>query len=326
MGEIRRKTVMLAVLLGIASALAPLHAVADYPDKPVRLIVAYPAGGATDVIARAVAARLRDRLKQAVVVENRPGASGMIGTEAVAKAAPDGYTLVFAASDTHSINPHVYPTIRYDARRDFVPVALVGWLPFGLIVSPSLQATSVAQFIAQAKQNPGKVTFASWGVGSSGHVAMEMLRGESSVNLLHVPFQGAAPALTAVMGGQVDAMLVPMVLAESNHRSGKVRLLGVASPRRFAGVPDVPTFSEQGTPLLIRTFLGIMAPAKVAPETVARLNREANTVLEDPQLRELLIKNGVEAATATPQEFQSLLDSEYARWGKTVREGHITAE
>jgi tripartite-type tricarboxylate transporter receptor subunit TctC len=326
MGEIRRKTVMLAVLLGIASALAPLHAVADYPDKPVRLIVAYPAGGATDVIARAVAARLRDRLKQAVVVENRPGASGMIGTEAVAKAAPDGYTLVFAASDTHSINPHVYPTIRYDARRDFVPVALVGWLPFGLIVSPSLQATSVAQFIAQAKQNPGKVTFASWGVGSSGHVAMEMLRGESSVNLLHVPFQGAAPALTAVMGGQVDAMLVPMVLAESNHRSGKVRLLGVASPRRFVGVPDVPTFSEQGTPLLIRTFLGIMAPAKVAPETVARLNREANTVLEDPQLRELLIKNGVEAATATPQEFQSLLDSEYARWGKTVREGHITAE
>jgi tripartite-type tricarboxylate transporter receptor subunit TctC len=167
-----------AVSCGLASVPAPA---ADYPDRPIKIVVAYPPGGATDVMARAVALRLGERVKQTVLVENRPGASGQIGTTYVAKSAPDGYTLSFTAADTHSINPHVYPKIAYDARRDFVPVAQVGYLPIALIVNPSVKATNVKEFIALAKQQPGKLTFASFGTGSSSHVAMEMLKAEAKI-------------------------------------------------------------------------------------------------------------------------------------------------
>ena len=196
-------------LFTVGGFLLAAPALADYPDRPIKLVVAYPAGGATDVTARAVAQRLSERLKQAVVVENRAGAAGMIGTDYVAKAAPDGYTLMFTAADTHSINPHVYPKITYDARKDFTPIAQVGYLPIALIVSPQLQAKNVAEFIALARKSPGKMSYASFGVGSSGHVAMEMLNIQSKIELLHVPYQGAAPAIAAVMAGQVDAMMVP---------------------------------------------------------------------------------------------------------------------
>jgi len=204
----------LAVTLGLAFAATTLSVrAADYPDHPIKMVVAYPAGGATDVMARAIAQRLGDRLKQPVVIDNRPGASGQIGTDVVAKSAPDGYTLIFTAADTHSINPHVYPKIAYDARRDFTPVAQVGYLPLALIVNPSVKATNVKEFIALAKAQPGKLTYASFGVGSSSQVAMEMLKAETKIDLLHVPFQGAAPAVTAIIGGQVDAMMVPLTLA-----------------------------------------------------------------------------------------------------------------
>jgi tripartite-type tricarboxylate transporter receptor subunit TctC len=299
---------------------------AEYPDKPIRIVVAYPAGGATDVITRVIGARLGERLKQPVVVENRPGASGMIGSDFVAKSAPDGYTFFYTAADTHSINPHVYPKIAYDARRDFTPVALAGYNPFALVVKPGLAATNVAEFIKLAKEHPGRLTFASWGVGSSGHAGMEMFKGAAKIQLLHVPFQGAAPAIAAVMGGQVDSMMVPLTLAEPNHRAGKVRILAVATPRRSAGAPDVPTLTEQGVPLAIAPWQGLLGPANLPSAVVTLVNREFNAVLSDPQMREQLLKNGLEVSTGTPQDFKTLLDSEYERWGKTIREANIRAE
>jgi tripartite-type tricarboxylate transporter receptor subunit TctC len=300
-------------------------ALADYPDRPIKLVVAYPAGGATDVTARAVAQRLSERLKQAVVVENRAGAAGMIGTDYVAKAAPDGYTLMFTAADTHSINPHVYPKITYDARKDFTPIAQVGYLPIALIVSPQVQAKNVAEFIALARKSPGKMSYASFGIGSSGHVAMEMLNIQSKIELLHVPYQGAAPAIAATMAGQVDAMMVPLVLAVPNDAAGKVRLLGAATPSRFAGAPNAPTFAEQGIPLNSAPWVGILAPARVPQDIVEKLNRELNASLQDPQIRETLIKNGLDPATSSQPAFKTLLEAEYERWGKTITTANIKA-
>jgi tripartite-type tricarboxylate transporter receptor subunit TctC len=311
--------VMVAASCGWASA-------ADYPDHPIKIVVAYPPGGATDVMARAVAQRLSERVKQTVLVENRPGASGQIGTAYVAKSAPDGYTLILTAADTHSINPHVYPKIAYDARRDFVPVAQLGYLPIALIVNPSVKATNVKEFIALAKQQPGKLTFASFGTGSSSHVAMEMLKAEAKIDLLHVPFQGAAPAVTAVLAGQVDSMMVPLTLAVPYHRAEKVRLLGVAAPVRFAGASDLPTFTEQGIPLNSAPWLGVLAPAKTPQETVELLNREFNAVLDDQEVQQTLLKNGLARETRTPAEFKAFLESEYERWGATIRGANIKSE
>ncbi len=314
----------LSVFLLMAGSLAlSTPALAEYPDHPIKMVVAYPPGGATDVTARAVAQRLSERIKQPVVIENRAGAAGMIGTDYVAKAPADGYTIMFTAADTHSINPHVYPRIAYDARRDFVPVAQVGYLPIALIVSPQVQAKTVSEFLALARKDPGKMTYASFGVGSSGHVAMEMLNIQSKIELLHVPYQGAAPAIAALMAGQVDAMMVPLVLAVPNDAAGKVRLLGAATPTRFAGAPNAPTFAEQGIPLNSAPWVGILAPAKVPQDIVEKLNRELNAALQDPQVRETLIKNGLDPATSSQPAFKALLDTEYDRWGATIKAANI---
>jgi tripartite-type tricarboxylate transporter receptor subunit TctC len=205
-------------------------------------------------------------------------------------------------------------------------VALAGYNPFALVVKRGLAATNVAEFIKLAKEHPGRLTFASWGVGSSGHAGMEMFNGAAKIQLLHVPFQGAAPAIAAVMGGQVDSMMVPLTLAEPNHRAGKVRILAVATPRRSAGAPDVPTLTEQGVPLAIAPWQGLLGPANLPSAVVTLVNREFNAVLSDPQMREQLLKNGLEVSTGTPQDFKTLLDSEYERWGKTIREANIRAE
>jgi tripartite-type tricarboxylate transporter receptor subunit TctC len=311
--------------LALATAVSPAVA-ADYPDHAIKMVVAYPPAGATDVMARAVAQRLGERLKQSVVVDNRPGASGQIGSDVVAKSPPDGYTIIFTAADTHSINPHVYPKIAYDAKRDFVPVAMVGYLPLALMVNPSVKANNLKEFIALAKASPGKLTYASYGLGSSSQVAMEMLAQHEKIDLLHVPFQGAAPALTAVMGGQVDAMMVPLTVAWPNHQSGKVRVLGVAAPKRFAGTPEVPTFTEQGVPLVSAPWIGVLAPAKTPADIVDKLSREIAAVGDDPQVQETLVKNGLQPDVKKAPEFKTFLDTEYERWGATIKAANIKLE
>jgi tripartite-type tricarboxylate transporter receptor subunit TctC len=305
---------------------APTHADASYPDHPIRLVVPYPAGGSTDVVARAVAQHMGERLNQTVIVDNRPGASGMIGTEWIAKQAPDGYTLEFTASDTHSINPHVYPNIRYDARKDFTPVGLVGYLPMALVVRATLPVKTTADFIALAKQDPGKLTYASYGVGSSSQVAMEMLDTRAGIKLLHVPFQGAAPAITAVIAGQVDAMMVPLTLAEPNYRAGKVRLLGVALQKPFPGMEDLPTFESQDLPISARAWLGIFGPARLPQPIVAKLNQTLNEVLKDPAVLETLVKNGLQPQAMSPDGFRDLVESDYQLWGDVVRKANIHLE
>ena len=312
--------------LGIVMTGAALAAQAAYPDKPIKMVVPYPAGGSTDVVARALAHKLGERLKQPVVIENRGGASGMIGSEYVAQQPADGYTVVFTAADTHSINPHVYAKMRYDAKKDFVPVGRVGFLTMALIVNPGKPSGSLSQYIDAARAKPGSFSYASWGNGSSSHVAMEMFNGDAKVKQVHVPYQGAAPALTAVIGGQVDAMMVPLTLAEPNHRAGKVKLLGVAAPKRIEWANDLPTFAEQGLPLDGRLWLGVLGPAKMPAEAVNVLNREINAALQDPALQETLRKNGLEIAGGTAQEFGKYLEAEYDRWGNTIRGASIRVD
>lgn len=311
--------------LGLLVAGAALAAQAAYPDKPIRMIVPYPAGGSTDVIARALAAGLGDRLKQSVIVENRGGASGMIGSEYVARQAADGYTLVFTAADTHSINPHVYAKMSYDAKRDFTPVGLVGFLTMALIVNPQQPAT-LPDYIKAAKVKPRGLTYASWGTGSSSQVAMEMFDSAAHIDQLHVPFQGAAPAITAVMAGQVDSMMVPLTLAEPNYRAGKVKLLGVAAPKRVPWATDLPTLAEQGLPLDGRLWLGVLGPAKMPADVVEALNREIDATLKSPAVQETMIKNGLQVQSGTAKDFANLLDTEYTRWGKTIADAKIHVE
>jgi tripartite-type tricarboxylate transporter receptor subunit TctC len=244
----------------------------------------------------------------------------------VARAAPDGYTLVWVTADTHAMNPHVYPKLPYDPRKDTTAIGIVGYFPYALIVNPNFPAKDMAEFVAQAKQRPGKITYASWGIGGSSHVAMEMFRAQGQFQVLHVPFTGAAPAIQAVIGGQVDSMIVPMSVAGPQQAGGKVRVLGLASPKRFAGAPDLPTFAEQGVPVNAGTWVGLMGPAKMPADIVAKLNTALNEVVNTPAMREALIKLNVDPATQTAQEFRAFVDAEYERWGKTIRDANIKVE
>ena len=317
--------VFIAAVLAFAGGVSDTRA--EYPEKPIRIVVPWPAGGGSDVVARVIAAPLGEQLKQSVIVENRPGANGAIGSEAVARAAPDGYTLVWVTADTHAMNPHVYPKLAYKPRTDFTAVGIVGYFPYALIVNPVFPANNVAEFVAQAKQKPGKVTFASWGVGGSAHVAMEMFRAQGQFDVLHVPYQGAAPAIQAVVGGQVDSMIVPMSVASPQAAGGKVKVLGLASPARFAAAPELKTFAEQGIAVDAGTWVGLMAPANTPADVITRLNRALNAVVENPQVRAQLVKINVDPAPVqTPQQFQAFIASEYDRWGKTIRGANIKAE
>jgi tripartite-type tricarboxylate transporter receptor subunit TctC len=302
------------------------HAQSTFPDKSIRMVVPYNAGGGTDVLARAIAAGAGKVLKQSIVVDNKPGASGMIGSDFVAKATPDGYTILMTAADTHSINPHVYPKIAYDAMKDFVPIAQVGLLPYALVVNPKVPAKNVKEFIALAQSQPGKMTYASWGVGSSSQVAMEMLKVMSKLDILHVPFTGAAPAMTAVLGGQVDAMFVPLSLAVPNAEAGKVVVIGLGAPARFVGAPNIPTLAEQGISLNTAPWISILGPAKMPKAAVDTIYNAVNEAVKDPQITELMIKGGLQLEVLNPEQFGKVLVSEFDRWGATVKAAGIKAD
>jgi tripartite-type tricarboxylate transporter receptor subunit TctC len=317
---------MLAAAGFAAAAFVSANASAEYPDKPIRLVVPWPAGGGSDVVARIVALPMGERLKQSVVIDNRPGANGAIGSDVVARAPKDGYTLIWVTADTHAINPHVYPKLTYDPRKDFASVGIAGYFPYALVANPAFPASSVAEFTARAKQNPGKVTFASWGIGGSSHVGMEMYMQQAGIQALHVPFQGAAPAIQAVVAGQVDAMVVPMSVADGYAKGGKLKLIGLAAPNRFAGAPDLKTMAEQGISVNAGTWVGIMAPAGTPPEVLAILNRALNATIESAATREALLKLNTEPSTMSVPQFKAFVDSEYDRWGKTIRDARIKLE
>ena len=317
--------------LGLCAMLATAsHAqTPTYPDRPIRMVVAWPAGGGTDSVARIVAKYLGDKLGQQVIVENRGGASGLVGTEYVARAAPDGYTIQYTVADSHSVNPHVFANVKFDALKDFTPVSLVGSMPNSLIVNPKLPAKDVADFIKLAKSEPGKLTFSSWGVASGGHIRMEAFESLEKIKLLHVPYQGSGPALAAVMAGDVDAMMAPYGLAEAGVKAGKLRALSIDTAQRLDTAPEVATFAEQGIPINLTFWQGILVPAKAPPYVAERIRKAMNEILADPKARADLTRVGVSVGipgTDTLSSTRSYFDAEYARWGKVIQDAGIKAE
>ena len=312
-------------ILATAALAACLSASAQgFPNKPVKIIVPFGPGGFTDVAARILQKELAPVLGQAVIIENRPGAGSTIGTDAVAKAAPDGYTLAMI-STAHVISPHVYKSIPYDAIKDFTPVMRLAEGPYVLAVHPSLPVKNVADLIALAKAKPGVIDFASSGNGSSQHLVGALFCSMAGVQLNHVPYKGSNQAMNDVIGGQVKVTFagVPNVLP--NVASGKLKALAVTTSTRYAEMPDVPTIAEAGVPGYDATiWLGLIAPRNTPHEIVQKLNADITRILSTPEAKKLMASAGVDVATSTPEQFGQLLQSEMDRWGKVVRETGAT--
>ena len=317
------KNICIAVFATLVSLAGGAQAQAPYPAQPVKLVVPWPAGGGTDAVSRHVASAMALQIKQQVVVDNRPGANGMLGTEAVSRAQPNGYTLGIASVETHAINPHVYKKVGYNVQKDFTPVAWVGQFPYAMAVRPGLEVRDIAGLVALAKAQPGKLSYASWGVGSSSQSAFEMFKQAAKIDVLHVPFQGAAPAITALASNQVDVLMVPLSVAMPQQQGGRLKLLGLASAKRLPAAPDLPTLTEQGFSVEGGTWLAVMGPAGLAPSVVEQVNRAVNAALDTAELRATLTKLGVEPLTSTPAGVQARIDAESARWSAVIKNAGI---
>lgn len=292
------------------------------PTRPVRLVVPYPPGGGIDIVARFIAPHMQERLGQPVVIENRGGAVGMIGSENVYRSPPDGLSYVVASADTHSINPHVYSDIRYNAR-EFAAVAPIATLDYMLVGRPNLEASTMKELVQLGKTR--ELTFASSGVGSSAQVVMEAMKQRYGLKMLHVPFGGSAPSAQAVMGSQVDLVMLPIAIAIANR--SKVKVFGVASDKRFEGAPDVPSLAEQGFPIgLEPAWIGLMAPPKTPIEICHAVDAVVMEIVRDPEARKRLTTLGLAPYTATVEEFAKHVSEEYDRWGKVVKAAGIRAD
>jgi len=313
---------MLVAALLIAAGLA--HA-QDYPVKPIRMIVPYPPGGGTDVVARIVNEKLSLELGQSIVIDNKGGAGGSVGTEIASKAAPDGYTILLTLS-SHTINPKLFPKLGYDVERDFIPISLAASIPQILVANPSVPASNLQELLAWMKANPGKVNYASVGVGSPAHIAGELLKLKSGVQMTHVPYKGGGPAMTDVIGGQVQLAIVSMPAALQFVKAGRVKALAVASAKRSASAPDVPTIAEGGLDVVVESWYGVLVPAKTPAPIVARLNAAMVKVLAMPDVKEKLFAQGAEAVSNTPAEFEAIIKEELGKWEYVIREAKITPE
>ena len=313
--------VMLAALAMVAPGFAQ-----EWPAKPLRVVVNFPPGGAADVLARALGLELTETLKQPLVVDNRPGANGNIGAEAVAKSPGDGYTLLMSSGGAVSINPFLYAKMPFDAEKDLVPVASVAVVRVYLVTHPSVPASSVKELVAYMKANPGKLSFGSAGTGSSPHIAGEMFKRAAQVDATHVPYKGAAPALADLLGGQVQFMFDPGP-GLRHAKDGKLRLLAVASGKRASQLPDTPTLAELGMPSVdADTVFGIYAPAGTPPAIVAKLHDAINAALRTPRLGEVVNGLGGEIAASSLPEFIERQQRDRQRYGAFIREAGIKAE
>jgi tripartite-type tricarboxylate transporter receptor subunit TctC len=312
------------LIVVLAFAVAPPAAAQAWPDKPVRLIVNFGTGGAPDLVARLYAPRLAEALGQPVVVENRAGAGGNIGVEAVARAAPDGYTLLSSASSSFVIGPHVYK-LAFDPVKDIAPVAPTALTPMYLVVRSDAPAKTVAELVAHARANPGKLNYGSAGNGTLPHVAAEMWLRTAGIQAVHVPFKGSGAALAALLGQQVDFVFDPGV-AIPQVKAGKARLLAVGSASRSQGFPDTPTLREAGADMTAVSVVGLYAPAGTPAEIVARLNREITRIMQTSEMRTALTAMAAEPIAASPQEFAALLARDRERFGAIVREANIRVE
>ena len=291
-----------------------------YPAKPIRLVVPFPAGGSLDVVARAIGQKLTEAWSQPVVIDNRPGAGGNIGADLVAKAAPDGYTILEGALSTHAVNVSLYSRMPYDPVRDFAPITLVAVTPNVLVVNPSLPVNSVKELIAYAKANPGKLSFGSGSNGSAGHLAGELFKIEAGVDMTHVPYKGGAPAMQDLLAGQTQLMFDNLANSMQQVRAGKLKALAVTTAQRSTLVPELPTLSEAGLPGFdISTWWGFMAPAGTSKEIIAKWNAEVTRILETPEMKAFFAQQGAEARPTSPEAFGEMIRSEIAKYAKIVK-------
>ena len=297
-----------------------------YPAKPVRIIVPYAPGGGVDIVARALGQELTRRIGQQIVIENKTGAGGNIGSDAVAKATPDGYTLLIA-SPANAINPSLYAKMPFNPVRDLTPVALIATVPTILLASPALPVKSVKELVALAKAKPGTLTFGSGGSGTTEHLAGEMLNAQTGIDLLHVPYKGGAAVLPDLISGQISLFFVNQLFALPYVKAGTVKALGVASDERSAALPDVPTFAEGGfADFRVSVWYGIMAPAGTPKDIVAQLNREIVAALASPEMRERLLAMSAKPLPGTPADFAGFFADEMTRWARVVKTSGAKAD
>jgi tripartite-type tricarboxylate transporter receptor subunit TctC len=318
-----RKITGLFVCVALAAAGAQAARAQDYPTRPVRVVIAFPPGGPTDFVGRLVTDKMTAELGQRVYIENKPGAAGTVGADNVAKADPDGYSLFLTTSGAVTIAPHIQ-SVPYDALRDFAPVALVTKVTEVLVVTPKLGIKTVKELIALAKEKPGAVAFASTGIGSPPHLAQELLDVSANVKFLHVPYRGAAPALTDLLGGQVQVLAADLPVLIAQIQAGALIPIGAAADKRDALLPDVPTLTEQGySNTEASNWYALLAPAKTPPALIAKLNKAVIDALNDPEVHDKLVKAGATPVGGTPESLGAFMKAEYEKWGKVVAERGI---
>ncbi len=295
-----------------------------FPSKPIRLVIPFAPGGVVDVTARQIGPKLSEALGQPVLIENKSGAGGTLAADYVAKSAPDGHTLL-VAFDSHAVNPHIYKSdLRYDTFKDLAPISFIGSIPLLLATSTAFPANDISAFIQVAKSKPGTISYASVGAGSSGHLAAEQLKLLANVDMLHIPFKGGAPALSALMGEQVQLIVFAAGAGVPLVRGGKIKPLAVSGKRRSSALPSVPTMAEAGYPQLDSgAWMGLLAPAGTPAPVIARLNAELAKVLKDPDLIKKLADQAVDLSSSTPEELGSLIRTEHDKWGKVIKDAKL---
>jgi tripartite-type tricarboxylate transporter receptor subunit TctC len=319
--------VLQAALLVVAALLSSYAGALPYPTKPIHFVVPYPAGGPVDAVARLLGQRVSERVKQPIVIENKPGAGGNIGADFVAKAPADGYTILMGAVATHAINPTLYASIPYDAVKDFRPVTQLASTPNVLVVNPGLPVHDLREFIAYAKANPGRLNFGSGSTGSAGHLAGELFKSMAGVDMTHVPYKGAAPAMNDLIGGQIQLMFDNLASSLTQVKAGKIRALAVTTARRTPLAPDLPTIAESGLPGFdINTWFGLFVPAGTPLEVVDVLHDEFNRALADPDIRDKMISIGAEPVGSTPAQFAVYIRSESEKYARIIRASGAKAD
>ena len=323
----KRRTLTLTAITLLAAALTPLSALAQtYPNKPIRLIVPFPAGGATDILARALSQKLGEKIGQTVVVENRPGAGGTIGADAASKSVADGYTLLLATSSTHSIGPAINPKIPYNAEADFTPIVYVASSPNVVVVPNTLPVKTMREFIDYARANPGKLNYASSGNGTIVHLTTEYFKAQSNTFILHIPYRGTALAIPDLVSGKVDVLFDSFVTGMPHVKDGKLRALAVTSAKRSALAPDMPTVAEVLPGFESVTWFGLYGPKAMPADVTAKVNQAVNAALADADVKERFARLGAEPAGGTPQAFAAMVKSDNTKWKKIIADRKISVE
>jgi tripartite-type tricarboxylate transporter receptor subunit TctC len=315
-------SLVMAACLPLASAHAQ-----GFPDKPIKIVVPYSAGGGGDILARMFAEQLRDRLGQPVIVENKPGAGTLIGSEYVAKSPADGYTLLLTTNSLLIAPILNASAAKFDPVKDFAPVVPIGSIAIILVANPSLPANNAAELVSYLKKNPGKVSFASAGAGGITHLSGELFKMRTGVDMVHVPYKGAAPALTDLMGGQVGLLFDAVITAYPHVKSGKLKAIGMGNATRWAGAPDVPTIAESGVPdFKVSGWYGVLAPAGTPPKVLERLNAEANAIIKDPEFALKLRDKGLTPMGGSLEQYRATVQEDHATWQKVIKDGNITLQ